>query len=142
MIEEADYNVEKGGHKEGKYDEQHQRKKGKKSKGYHNIFMKDEYKKDHTFYDMDHHQGHFDKKGSDNVKYHKNDEESEKGEKSDKEEDSHFDGKKGELAKGNHDKKDSHYKKESKYHNDKDDKESFKYDKGKHMGGHHYEIEH
>lgn len=37
---------EKGGKFEGK---QHH-KKGSKSKGYHNVFMKDEYKKDHTFY--------------------------------------------------------------------------------------------
>lgn len=62
---------EDGGHKSSKYDEadnykehdeeSHKKKgghfgskknhkKGSKSKGYHNVFMKDEYKKDHTFY--------------------------------------------------------------------------------------------
>jgi hypothetical protein len=36
--------------KGGKYGSKKHHKKGSKSKGYHNVFMKDEYKKDHTFY--------------------------------------------------------------------------------------------
>lgn len=36
--------------KGGKFDAKKHHKKGSKSKGYHNVFMKDEYKKDHTFY--------------------------------------------------------------------------------------------
>lgn len=36
--------------KTGDYGSKKHHKKGSKSKGYHNIFMKDEYKKDHTFY--------------------------------------------------------------------------------------------
>lgn len=40
-----------GQHKKGgKYGSKKHHKKGSKSKGYHNVFMKDEYKKDHTFY--------------------------------------------------------------------------------------------
>lgn len=40
-----------GEHKKGgKYGSKKHHKKGSKSKGYHNVFMKDEYKKDHTFY--------------------------------------------------------------------------------------------
>jgi len=42
------------GHTENgeKYNSKKQHKKGSKSKGYHNVFMKDEYKKDHIFYGM------------------------------------------------------------------------------------------
>lgn len=36
--------------KGGQFDKKKHHKKGSKSKGYHNVFMKDEYKKDHTFY--------------------------------------------------------------------------------------------
>jgi Domain of unknown function (DUF4779) len=36
--------------KGGKFGSKKHHKKGSKSKGYHNVFMKDEYKKDHTFY--------------------------------------------------------------------------------------------
>lgn len=36
--------------KGGDYGHKKNHKKGSKSKGYHNVFMKDEYKKDHTFY--------------------------------------------------------------------------------------------
>jgi Domain of unknown function (DUF4779) len=36
--------------KKGKFGSKKHHKKGSKSKGYHNVFMKDEYKKDHTFY--------------------------------------------------------------------------------------------
>lgn len=43
---------EKKGDKSGKFNSKHQHHKGAKSKGYHNIFMKDEYKKDHTFYGL------------------------------------------------------------------------------------------
>lgn len=40
-----------GKHKEGgDYEAKKHHNKGSKSKGYHNVFMKDEYKKDHTFY--------------------------------------------------------------------------------------------
>lgn len=42
------------GHKENgeKYNLKKHHKKGSKAKGYHNVFMKDEYKKDHIFYGM------------------------------------------------------------------------------------------
>ena len=36
--------------KAGNYNSKYQHDKGSKSKGYHNLFMKDEYKKEHTFY--------------------------------------------------------------------------------------------
>jgi hypothetical protein len=52
--DEADsyHNHEAEGHhkKGGKFGSKKHHKKGSKSKGYHNVFMKDEYKKDHTFY--------------------------------------------------------------------------------------------
>lgn len=44
------YEMEDGKKKAGEYGHKKNHKKGSKSKGYHNVFMKDEYKKDHTFY--------------------------------------------------------------------------------------------
>lgn len=47
---ESEYESEDKKKKEGKYGSKKHHQKGSKSNGYHNIFMKDEYKKDHTFY--------------------------------------------------------------------------------------------
>lgn len=47
--------------KGGKYGEKKKHKKGSKTTGYHNVFHKDEYKKDHTFYDDGDHKGTFHK---------------------------------------------------------------------------------
>lgn len=49
--EENEDHDQQEGHKKGeKYNARKQHKKGSNSKGYHNVFMKDEYKKDHIFY--------------------------------------------------------------------------------------------
>lgn len=44
-------------------------KKGSKTTGYHNVYHKDEYKKDHKFYDEADHQGHFSKHGEQEKKH-------------------------------------------------------------------------
>lgn len=46
----SEHHSEDGHKKGGKYGHKKHHKKGSKSKGYHNVYMKDEYKKDHTFY--------------------------------------------------------------------------------------------
>uniref|UniRef100_A0A1B0CK13 Putative cuticular protein 35b n=1 Tax=Lutzomyia longipalpis TaxID=7200 RepID=A0A1B0CK13_LUTLO len=57
--------------KGGKYGEKKHHKKGSKTTGYHNVFHKDEYKKDHTFYDDADHNGNFKKYGSAHDQHHK-----------------------------------------------------------------------
>lgn len=47
--------------KGGKFGEKKKHKKGSKTTGYHNVYHKDEYKKDHTFYDDGDHKGTFHK---------------------------------------------------------------------------------
>lgn len=46
----SEHESEASNKKGGEYGHKKNHKKGSKSKGYHNVFMKDEYKKDHTFY--------------------------------------------------------------------------------------------
>ncbi|XP_055591443.1 histidine-rich glycoprotein-like [Uranotaenia lowii] len=50
--------------KGGKHGEKKYHKKGSKTTGYHNVFHKDEFKKEHIFYDTADHSGHFKKYGS------------------------------------------------------------------------------
>ncbi|XP_053674613.1 histidine-rich glycoprotein-like [Anopheles nili] len=50
--------------KGGKHHEKKHHKKGSKTTGYHNVFHKDEYKKEHVFYDTSDHSGQFKKYGS------------------------------------------------------------------------------
>ncbi|XP_058066191.1 histidine-rich glycoprotein-like [Anopheles bellator] len=50
--------------KGGKHHEKKHHKKGSKTTGYHNVYHKDEYKKEHIFYDTSDHTGHFKKYGS------------------------------------------------------------------------------
>lgn len=50
--------------KGGKHHEKKHHKKGSKTTGYHNVYHKDEYKKEHIFYDTADHQGQFRKYGS------------------------------------------------------------------------------
>lgn len=54
----------------GKHGEKKHHKKGSKTTGFHNVYHKDEYKKDHTFYDENDHQGHFSKHGEQEKKHH------------------------------------------------------------------------
>lgn len=46
------------------FDQQSHHKKGEKTTGFHNVYRKDEYKKDTDFYDEDHKSGHYDKHSS------------------------------------------------------------------------------
>uniref|UniRef100_A0A182IVY0 Uncharacterized protein n=1 Tax=Anopheles atroparvus TaxID=41427 RepID=A0A182IVY0_ANOAO len=50
--------------KGGKHHEKKHHKKGSKTTGYHNVYHKDEYKKEHVFYDTSDHSGQFKKYGS------------------------------------------------------------------------------
>ncbi|KFB50579.1 AGAP006214-PA-like protein [Anopheles sinensis] len=50
--------------KGGKHHEKKHHKKGSKTTGYHNVYHKDEYKKEHVFYDTSDHTGQFKKYGS------------------------------------------------------------------------------
>lgn len=58
----------------GKHGEKKFHKKGSKTTGYHNVYHKDEFKKEHVFYDTSDHSGNFKKYGSSH-KEHSNDEE-------------------------------------------------------------------
>ena len=49
------------GEKGSSYGESSYHKKGHKTTGFHNVYRKDEYKKDTEFYDEDHNSGNFDK---------------------------------------------------------------------------------
>lgn len=72
-----------------KFDERKKYKKGSKTKGYHNVYHKDEYIKDHTFYDeLDHH-GKFKAYDKAHESYNDENEKSKKGKnlKSDNEND-------------------------------------------------------
>ncbi|XP_062559269.1 filaggrin-like [Armigeres subalbatus] len=60
--------------KGGKHGEKKSHKKGSKTTGYHNVYHKDEFKKEHIFYDTADHSGNFKKYGSSH-KEHSNDEE-------------------------------------------------------------------
>lgn len=58
-------NAEEGkSEKGGKFKEANGHKKGEKTSGYHKVYRKDEYKKDHDFYDHADKKGHFDKYGN------------------------------------------------------------------------------
>ncbi|XP_041786223.1 histidine-rich glycoprotein-like [Anopheles merus] len=59
-----DHHAEAKRTKGGKHHEKKHRKKGSKTTGYHNVYHKDEYKKEHIFYDTSDHSGQFKKYGS------------------------------------------------------------------------------
>lgn len=52
------------GSKGGNFEESGYHKKGQKTTGFHKVYHKDEYKKDHTFYDEKDHKGSFQKYGN------------------------------------------------------------------------------
>lgn len=58
------------GHKGGSFSENKGHKKGHKTTGFHNVYHKDEYKKEHKFYDDAHNNGHFDKNGAFDANHH------------------------------------------------------------------------
>ncbi|XP_050075185.1 histidine-rich glycoprotein-like [Anopheles maculipalpis] len=59
-----DHHAEAKRTKGGKHHEKKHHKKGSKTTGYHNVYHKDEYKKEHVFYDTSDHTGQFKKYGS------------------------------------------------------------------------------
>lgn len=101
--------------KGGKFGEKKHHKKGSKTTGYHNVFHKDEYKKDHTFYDDSDHKGNFHKYG-DEKKWHNSDEG--KGVKGGHHahgfQEAHK-GKNGDYSKGHYDNEDQGYDKKHGY---------------------------
>ncbi|GBP83055.1 hypothetical protein EVAR_31855_1 [Eumeta japonica] len=109
---EAGESYKGGDHGHKKY-----HKKGEDITGYHKVFHKDEFKKDHDFYDVADNSGHFKKHG-----YSKSHHDSEEGgHKEGEKHDSGFDedgfGKKGYLAKGHHDDSDLGHSAEEKHQN-------------------------
>lgn len=99
-------------------------KKGVKTTGYHKVYRKDEFKKDHDFYDKADHKGHFDKYGSFDAKHEDKEGAYQKG--SHEESGYHKDeqGKKGYYDKGAHEEKDKEHKKElseEEFHKNYDD---------------------
>lgn len=96
--------------KGGQFKEAKGHKKGSKTSGYHKVYSKDEFKKDHEFYDKADKKGHFDKYGSHDAGH----ESKEGGFKKGGSHDSgyHVDeqGKDGHYDKGHHDEKDKGFK--------------------------------
>ncbi|XP_070493287.1 protein FAM133A-like [Chironomus tepperi] len=121
------------GHKENgeKYNLKKHHKKGSKAKGYHNVFMKDEYKKDHIIYDNSDERGHFSKHGSDHTKYHKDDYELKKGSHSNSDKESDSSKKQSLTDKKEYDVAEEKYKKESKHKFNDGESQEFKVESGK-----------
>ncbi|KAJ8980602.1 hypothetical protein NQ317_010813 [Molorchus minor] len=131
IYNDAGHQAEKGGQKKLYYDEakhlkEHQEKgksrkaakfgekkghkRGHKTKGYHNKFHKDEYHKEHRFYDDLHKSGHHDKYGDHHAHYGKKDGKHKKGRKHNSGHEEKDFGKKGYTDKG-------HFEEEHKGHN-------------------------
>ncbi|KAG7204719.1 hypothetical protein KM043_005133 [Ampulex compressa] len=75
-------------------------KKGHKTNGFHNVYHKDEYKKDTDFYDEDHNEGQFDKYANEEERRETLEGGFEKGRRYDSGFDRREDGKKGRYEKG------------------------------------------
>lgn len=88
------------GEKNSKFGEKKGHKKGSKTTGYHNTLHKDEYTKDHTFYDNAKNKGHFDKGGNFGENNYENDEGYEKGSHRHSHSDEDHHGKKNSEDKG------------------------------------------
>lgn len=116
----------KKGSKEGKLKENKSHKKGSKTSGYHNVFHKDEYKKDHTFYDTADHKGDFHKFGSDSAAHHKKHGETKKGHKQNSAGDEKHRSKKGSSSKGHFDKEDSDYDKKAGHDEHESNEQEYK----------------
>lgn len=105
----GEHHESKKGSKGGKAAEKKHHKKGSKTSGYHNVFHKDEFKKDHTFYDTGDHKGNFHKYGSDHADHHKKAGHKEKGDKHNSGHDEKHKTKKGHSEKGHYDKDETDY---------------------------------
>nr|CAH7712454.1 unnamed protein product [Callosobruchus chinensis] len=162
--ESKSYHEENGGHKKGYHDNAdrygehhahgHEKKggafgenkghdKGSKTSGYHTVFMKDDYIKDHSFYDRADKHGSFDRHGKFNAKHYADAGSSKEGKKHDsgfKELDY---GAKGKKDKGHFEDESEGYKREGgkeKHHNEHSE---YGHKGGKKSGSEHgYEKEH
>lgn len=140
--DEADYyhKHHKGekGTKGGKFGEKKNHKKGSKTTGYHNVFHKDEYKKDHTFYDDADHHGDFHKYGSDHQFNDSEEGDYKKGEHHSAGHEHDHHGKKGHSDKGHHDKAEKGYDnkhgEDAYHHHDQYYAKKGGDDKGNHFG--------
>lgn len=99
------------GIKGGQYAEKKQHKKGSKTAGYHNVFHKDEYKKDHIFYDDADHSGDFEKYGHVREQHAQDEGDVVKGGHNASGMHAMDQGKKGHLDNGHHEQRDMGYTK-------------------------------
>ncbi|XP_059610460.1 sarcoplasmic reticulum histidine-rich calcium-binding protein-like [Phlebotomus argentipes] len=123
--------------KGGKFGEKKHHKKGSKTTGYHNVFHKDEFKKDHTFYDDADHKGNFKKYGSDHQHHHKGASKYGKGGHYDSANHEGHKGKKGHFDKGYHDIDDQGYDKKHDHEAHHHDGEEYYKKHGKDGDEHH-----
>lgn len=97
------------GIKGGQYAQKKQHKKGSKTLGYHNVFHKDEYKKDHTFYDEAHIKGDYEKYGHEHEQHAEDEGDAKKGSHSESATHNVNAGKAGHIDNGNHEQHDEGY---------------------------------
>lgn len=144
--ESEEHHKAKKGQKGGKAGEKKHHKKGNKASGYHNVFHKDEFKEDKTFYDTADHKGSHHKYGSEHGDHHKKAGHKEKGEKHESGHEEKHKEKKGHSEKGHSDKGDAGYDKKEGHdkhhkgeeHHHKDEKSHKGEEKGfkkEHKGG-------
>ncbi|EAT41075.1 AAEL007264-PA, partial [Aedes aegypti] len=127
----------------GKHGEKKFHKKGSKTTGYHNVYHKDEFKKEHIFYDTSDHSGNFKKYGSSH-KEHSNDEaEFAKGGHKEEAHSKKKSSKKGHSEDGKYDSKHHEYKKQQGDTEEYRDREEYQNKNGK-LGSmaHGYKIYH
>lgn len=130
-----DHHSSDKGSKGGKFGEKKNHKKGSKTTGYHNVYHKDEFKKDHTFYDDANHKGDFTKHG-DEQKYHSGDSgDYKKGYNHDSAHNEDNKSKKGSFDKGHYDNADSGYNKKHGYDSTHSHEDEY-YKKGGSSDGH------
>lgn len=96
----------------GSYGHSSYHKKGHKTNGYHNVFHKDEYKKETDFYDDDHKKGHFEEYEEFDEGYKSDEGDFKEGGRHSSGHDYQDRGKKGRFDKGRRDKQDQGHRAE------------------------------
>lgn len=123
--------------KGAKFSQKKGHKKGHKTKGWHNMFFRDEYHKEHRFYDDEHKSGEYEKHGAAHEKFHKNQGAAKKGGQQRSKYVHKKKGKKGHHNSGRNEEELKGYKHkqgdEKKHHNEEQYGKS-----GKGHGGKHY----
>lgn len=127
----------------GKHGEKKFHKKGSKTTGYHNVYHKDEFKKEHIFYDTSDHSGNFKKYGSSHKEHSNEEEDFAKGGHKEEGHSRKKSSKKGHSEDGKYDSKHSEFKKQRGDTQDYRDKEEYQNKNGK-LGSimHGYKIYH